>query len=163
MSDKFFQLARLRPGLYLSAKMHVWITMLGLRHTGGYYWVGSDVPSWADSTGCRLGVRPSFSARRNSLSKLGERATLAVLPLWMPYMWIAASMLSLACAWITHRTSKRKSPIFTSAAWLLLTAVAYYAAFLLIAPGFEWRYSFPAFTLAWIAIACNIRACMHRA
>ena len=161
VSDAFFQLARSRPGLYLKAKSQVWITMLGLRHKGGYYWVGPDVPAWAQGTGCRLGVRPSFVSRRRIASQLGERATLAVLPVWMPYTWIATAMLALLHRRIARCACVRASQTFTCARWLLLTAVAYYSAFLLIAPGFEWRYSFPSFTLAWVAIACIIRARWH--
>ena len=62
----------------------------------------------------------------------------------MPYSWFAIASISLFIAAL--RRTSRTTQLFPSLA-LFLAAATYYAGFLIISPGFEWRYFLPSFVL----------------
>jgi hypothetical protein len=146
-----------QPALYARMKLQTWRSLLGLRTGEGLLWIGPDVPAWEATNGTRMAPPATLVDRRVALSSWGERARQSTSVLWMPItLLIAAAVVVMGWFTLTKPETRRRA-VAQPALWCLGLGVCYYGAFFLIAPGYEWRYFFPAFTIGWIGIAALVR------
>jgi hypothetical protein len=146
------RLATEHPMLYARMKLQTWKSLFGLRRGEGLLWIGPDVPAWEATNRTELSPPASLVQRRAALNSWGERARQATNLLWMPCTLLIAAAVSLV-AWLSMRKPKFRGTLSEPAVWCLGLGVCYYGAFFLIAPGYEWRYFFPAFVIGWIGVA----------
>lgn len=173
----FWKLIHEEPLLYARAKLHIWATVLGLRHAGPVLFITADEqgPPWTHQYGVYLGLSgplahdaPASNALAPTIDStpspptrilaLAQRVTNATLPLWMPYLWFAASTLAIVIALLRPLASSRRDvgPILL----LFAASIAYYAGFLILSPAFEWRYFLPSFVLLPIVLVAAARAAL---
>ncbi len=140
----FWKFVKAEPSLYVRAKLRICAAVMGLRHDGPLIAITANPPKWTEQYGVNLSqTHPLIDA--SSILTHVERTARATMWLWMPYTWFAISVLSLivgACRKFNNHRPALLHPVI-----LFLAASMYYAGFLLISPGFEWRYFLPSFVL----------------
>ncbi|MFO0858435.1 MAG: hypothetical protein U0640_13900 [Phycisphaerales bacterium] len=151
MREAFWKLVKAEPWLYAKAKVRIWASVMGLRHDGPLIGITSNPPRWTEKYRVDLSqTHPIVDA--SSIPDRIDRVMRASMWLWMPYTWFGVGFVSLIVA--ACRRSTRSSSLLPAVA-LFLAAAMYYAGFLIVSPGFEWRYFLPSFVLLVICTAIS--------
>lgn len=160
MREAFWSLVKDEPILYARCKLKVWASVMGMRHDGPLIVITANPPRWTERYGVDLSQTHPVVDASNVLTDI-DRLTRSTMWLWMPYAWFGCALLTMAfaCSKALQNNSARSliSPII-----LVITAASYYAGFLIISPGFEWRYFLPSFVLLVLAVFANLRIVFAR-
>lgn len=154
----FWHFVQAEPLLYAKAKLRIWASVIGMRHDGPLVVITVNPPKWTEQYGVNLSLtNPLFTGV--DFTAL-DRSTRAFMMPWMPYTWFSIGAISLIIAAVRHRTNA-KIPLLPPMV-LFLAAAMYYAGFLVISPGFEWRYFLPSFVLLILSTASSWRSVLTR-
>lgn len=161
----WWKMVRDEPVLYAKAKLRIWWTMLGATHQRDFAVIGSTPPAWVREYGVDVEAPASRREMRARVNDAGAVFTFATLAGCAPYTWLVVSVTACAIAWLRRRSSAIDGHArldLLRGVLLLVTGWAYYAAFLVYAGSYEWRYFMPAFVLIVAGVAMMTHASLRR-
>lgn len=145
----YFTLACAEPLAMLANKLRVWSRVLGLERPLFFYEFNQN----------RLGRMPEFGWRDTSLRQRSfERVEAMMRPEMLRKPWAVFLIGVIAMVIGAYVLPDRMRLAGTT----LVLAAFYYAAFLITAPGYEFRYFFPAFYLVFMIVLALMSAAVFR-